>query len=499
MITKTASYVLQRQQERIQARLNDPNTPGLVAWHSLGSGKSLTALNAIQDRMRQAPDKRGLMVVPAPLVNNMYKEIDKHQLDIPKDRLDIMSYDKAVNRAEELSQNPYSIAVLDEGHKLRNTNTKRYTHLRKILGAADKRLILTGTASYNRLSDIAPLINLAANPKKNEILPADPKEFNRKYTRDRIVKPSILGRIIGKPSYTVQELNNKADLLPKLKQYVDYHNSLDVNPEDFPTLNEKVVPVDMDGPQKSMYKYMEGNMPWIIRKKIQWGLPMNKQESESLNAFSTGVRQVSDSIGPYKKDGDQPDHTYPSPKIHQAVASLHERIQKDPGHRAVVYSNFIEAGLKPYAAELKKRGIPHTIFTGGVTQKEKKKIVDGYNDLTPGTGPKVLLLSSSGGEGLDLKGVRQVQVLEPHFNKSKIDQVVGRARRYKSHAHLPQDQRNVDVEYFHSQMPRGLISRFITKNPSKNIDQYLYESANEKDKLTQQLVDVVKGSSGGPS
>jgi patatin-like phospholipase/acyl hydrolase len=109
------------------------------------------------------------------------------------------------------------------------------------------------------------------------------------------------------------------------------------------------------------------------------------------------------------------------------------------------------------------------------------------------------LLSSSGGEGLELKGVRQVQVLEPHFNKSKIDQVVGRARRYKSHAHLPQDQRNVDVEYFHSQMPRGLISRFITKNPSKNIDQYLYESANEKDKLTQQLVDVVKGCSGGPS
>lgn len=67
----------------------------------------------------------------------------------------------------------------------------------------------------------------------------------------------------------------------------------------------------------------------------------------------------------------------------------------------------------------------HDVFTGALTKEQKNQAVQRYNE--DNGKPKVLLVSSSGGEGLDLKGTGLVQILEPHFNKSKIQQVVGRA------------------------------------------------------------------------
>ena len=56
-------------------------------------------------------------------------------------------------------------------------------------------------------------------------------------------------------------------------------------------------------------------------------------------------------------------------------------------------------------------------------------------------------MTRAGTEGLDLKGVRNVIVLDPTWNDSGLEQLVGRAIRYKSHWHLPKDQQNVNV-YF---------------------------------------------------
>lgn len=488
MITKTAQYILQPHQQRVADKLNQKDIPGVVAWHSLGSGKTLTALNAINDQLHQYPNEKALTIVPAPLVNNMEKEIHKFNFNIPKEKLDILSYDKAVNRLPELMKNKYRLAVLDEGHKLRNTNTKRYRNLQKLLGTADKRLILTGTAAYNRLSDIVPIIDLAANSKN--VLPIDPKEFEKKYIGEKIVRPGFWDRLKGKPSYPVKELKNKKDLYNRIGKYIDYQNSLETNSSDFPSLTEKVVPVRMDPEQDKMYRFLEGNVPYLVKKKIQWGLPLNKQESKDLNAFATGIRQVSDSITPYKNEG----KVYSSNKIDTAVNNLVGKIQGNPNHKAIVYSNFIKAGIEPYSKKLNEMKIPHMVFTGSLNNKERNELVKNFNDNK--RGPKVLLLSSSGGEGLDLKGVRQVQVLEPHFNKSKIDQVVGRARRFKSHAHLPEDQRNVEVEYYHS-LPKhqGFFNKmfFGNKMNKRTIDQYLHESSNTKDELTSQLKSLVNG------
>ena len=56
-----------------------------------------------------------------------------------------------------------------------------------------------------------------------------------------------------------------------------------------------------------------------------------------------------------------------------------------------------------------------------------------------------LMISASGAEGINLRNVRYVHILEPYWHPVRIEQVVGRARRICSHQDLPAELRTVQV------------------------------------------------------
>ena len=56
-----------------------------------------------------------------------------------------------------------------------------------------------------------------------------------------------------------------------------------------------------------------------------------------------------------------------------------------------------------------------------------------------------LMISASGAEGINLRNVRYVHILEPYWHPVRIEQVVGRARRICSHQDLPAELRTVNV------------------------------------------------------
>ena len=58
---------------------------------------------------------------------------------------------------------------------------------------------------------------------------------------------------------------------------------------------------------------------------------------------------------------------------------------------------------------------------------------------------QLLIISSSGAEGIDLKNVRFVHIMEPYWHPVRIEQVVGRARRICSHKDLPPSEQTVKV------------------------------------------------------
>jgi SNF2 family DNA or RNA helicase len=468
---------LKPHQERALEKLE--KTHGLILSHSMGSGKTMTFLTALERAQAKDKNGRSLIIAPASLTSNIDKEIAKHKLKVNLSKVDVMSYEKATIDAEKLRKNKYILAISDEAHKLRNTNTQRHTELADIISNADNRILATATSSYNHVVDTAPLVNIASGGQ--EVLPEDKKAFEKQYVYKRIQSAPFLKRIFGAPSKEVSTLKNTAELKEKLNTYIDHYNIAD-DPEamkHFPTKEEKTIEVEMSPTQNQFYKYMENRLPWHLRLKVRSGMPLSKKESAQLNAFSSGVRQVSNSISPF-----MPNLQEATPKIKKAVESVEQGLKEDKNFKGLVYSNYLGGGLADYSKELSKKGISHGVYTGSLNKQEKDDIISTYNSGKI----KVLLVSSAGGEGLDLKGTKKVQILNPHFNKSKIDQVIGRAARYDSHIDLPPKERHVQVEYYHSIFPSGILG----KSKSKSIDQYLSDNSDHKDELSKQMETLMK-------
>ena len=69
----------------------------------------------------------------------------------------------------------------------------------------------------------------------------------------------------------------------------------------------------------------------------------------------------------------------------------------------------------------------------------------GFTDNHTGQLCRVFCITSAGAEGLSLKNVRAVHIMEPYWNDVRLKQVKGRAIRIGSHLELPEDQRNVSI------------------------------------------------------
>lgn len=470
---------LQEHQKRVLKRLDKNNA--VVVAHGMGSGKTLTALHAAAKAHQDDPEGHVTMIVPSSLVSNVHDQRKQHGVELDENRFHVTTYDKAVNDIDKLKRRKHSLVILDEAHKIRNTDTARSKELSKVLKKSDKTMLLSGTPSYNKPHEIAVLINRAAGEK---VLPDDEKDFESRYIGRRKVHPGFFAKhFLGVQHGEVHYLKNQDELRDKLKKYVDTYDAQNSNAGDFPTVHHKTVKVHMDDKQQKVYKFLEGNMPAPMRWKIRMGLPLDKKESSNLNAFSSGVRQASNHPSAFIKG----EEGYVSPKLQKMADHLQDRHENDHNHRAVVYSNYLEAGLHPYSKELTKRGIPHAIYHGGLNKTQKDEIVDKYNRGEI----KNLLVSSSGSEGLNLKGTKYMQIMEPHFNKSKISQVVARGVRYHSHSHLPEDERHMDVEHFHSVSEPGTMDK-IMGTKMKTIDEYLHETSNTKEKVKEDIMNMVK-------
>jgi superfamily II DNA/RNA helicase len=150
--------------------------------------------------------------------------------------------------------------------------------------------------------------------------------------------------------------------------------------------------------------------------------------------------------------------------------------------KSVIYTNWLEYGIEPLTKILDKAGLTYSVFSGKTTGKGRQEIVKAFNFGSV----DVLLITKAGGEGLDLKGVQSIFVLDPPWNDSGLQQIIGRAIRYKSHAHLPVNQRKVDVYMAKLVSPEG-------KNITMSGDTILYSLIKRKRELGDLVNAVLKG------
>lgn len=453
---------LQPHQQRVVDKIQQPDQPGLVVAHGLGSGKTLTSI-AAQEALGLDAD----VVTPAALRTNYAKEVAKHTKGTKLNR-NLQSLQGVASRRESPA-NP--LMIVDEAHRIREMGTKTNQVIRG--NTAQKRLLLTASPFYNHPADIAPLINVAAG---QNVMPGDRAEFSKRYIHERKISPGFWGRVRGVAPGTVEELNPKK--APEVRQHfgkwVDYHATKKDDPN-FPAVERADIKVPMSRQQLKFYDTALDKAPFWVSYKIKKGLPPSKQEAKQLNAFMGAARQISNTTAAYQTKGVAED-----PKIGTAFGNLKTNLDASPTSKAVVYSNYLGSGLEPYKKRLTDAKIPFAEFTGGMSKTERDEVMRRYNSGEVRT----LLISSAGGEGLDLKGTRLVQVLDPHFNQAKIDQVEGRAIRFGSHKHLPPEERKVRVERYLATRPRsGIMERLRLKKPGQGADEYMATMSANKERL----------------
>ncbi len=124
---------------------------------------------------------------------------------------------------------------------------------------------------------------------------------------------------------------------------------------------------------------------------------------------------------------------------------------------------------------------------------KKNKEIQLYGKLV-----KVMMITQSGAEGISLKNVRRVLIMEYFWNSVRINQVIGRAVRTCSHEQLPLKDRNVQVySYIMKLTQEQLKKNFTIKTMDKGIttDEYIYNIAKNKEELINSFLKLLKASS----
>lgn len=179
-------------------------------------------------------------------------------------------------------------------------------------------------------------------------------------------------------------------------------------------------------------------------------------------------------------------------------------------------------GRKFYALYTGKEGdeekeIIRNIYNGNFEQipvNIKKEVCEYFfdnniSDMTNLYGEviKLLMITSSGAEGIDLKNVRYVHITEPYWHPVRVDQVIGRAKRICSHKDLPPEFQNVSVFLYLLTYNKKLLkeqesmyTQLINgdKDSDGNItttDEKLFQIMKRKKKLMQQFLISMKEAS----
>ena len=187
--------------------------------------------------------------------------------------------------------------------------------------------------------------------------------------------------------------------------------------------------------------------------------------------------------------------------------------QKD-GTWAQYYQNPEDEGKPMYA-----------LYTGTESKEEKEIVRNVFNsswatlpntlksDLMSKHSPerknkygnviKLLMITASGAEGINLRNVRYVHIMEPYWHPVRTEQIIGRANRICSHYELPEKLRTVNVfvyimkfteEQLNPTKQDKQISNIKVLDSGITTDQKLLDTSSKKQLINQQLLTVVKAS-----
>jgi hypothetical protein len=162
-----------------------------------------------------------------------------------------------------------------------------------------------------------------------------------------------------------------------------------------------------------------------------------------------------------------------------------------------VYSNYVYYGVEAMAAIMESLGYKkypyrgsrgsYFVWKGQADPQEVKKAYKAFNNPANKDGSvlKIMFGTQSVMEGVDFKRVRQVHVLDPWWNDSRMQQVIARAIRLCSHRELPPDKRVVDVFIHLSTLGSGETLYKLKYRKEDNIEKKCFSLLRRSNELEQ--------------
>lgn len=465
---------LQEHQQRIADKITNEN-PRLLVYHGLGSGKSLSSIAAAEAARKLYGDHYAA-VVPASLRGNFEKEIKKFTRGSEPE---VMSY-TGLGMGKPFKQQPDTL-IMDEAARLRNPNSAMTQAAMQAARNAKRVMLLTGTPITNSPSDLAPLVSMLQGKSM------DPDSFAERYVGYKKVKPGWWAWLRGVKPGVRPFIKNEQELRELLKGKVDYQPSK--TPEGV-NVNEEIIRTPLSREQEKIHKAIRTKIPPGFLWKLDREFPLSKDELARLNSFLNGLRQAGLSTQTFRADGNPLKAFEQSGKLQTAYSNLKKVLDEDPRKKAIIYSNFIESGVDPYAAALEKNKIPYGVFHGGIPVTQRQQALHDYNAGKL----RALLLGPAAAEGISTKGTSLIQLLDPHWNEARLQQARGRGLRFDSHHGLPEELKNVAVQrYLNASEEPGFFSRkFLGKQRHRTADEILERLTAEKEDLNESFRNLLK-------
>lgn len=153
-----------------------------------------------------------------------------------------------------------------------------------------------------------------------------------------------------------------------------------------------------------------------------------------------------------------------------------------------------------------RRNIILNIFNGNfdpLPQKIKGILTDkdtGYTDVKNMHGELcwVIGLTGAGAEGISLRNVRRVHIMEPYWNMVRLEQVEGRAIRICSHSDLPYDEREVESYTYYTAFSEDQITNrkidqtIVNTDKLQTSDQKVLGVSKRKHQMNEELLTIMK-------
>jgi len=147
--------------------------------------------------------------------------------------------------------------------------------------------------------------------------------------------------------------------------------------------------------------------------------------------------------------------------------------------------------LNPFVGGADKTAVRFAVIAGDIDIDTRELIQNEFNreENKHGGIIDILLISSTGAEGLDLKNIRRIHIMEPYWNYGRINQVKFRGIRNDSHVALPPEERNVTTFVYLAVPPEEETSR----EQMYTTDMELYEKSVRGESVVVSFNEALRG------